>query len=555
MRASDLLVSCLEQEGVEYVFGLPGEETLDVLDSLSRSRIRFILTRHEAGAAFMATVYGRLTGRPGVCLSTLGPGATNLVTGVATAYLDHAPVVALTAQSPLDSAHKESHQYVDIRGIFHPVTKWGARVESSEAIPEIVRSAFKLAEVERPGPTHIELPEGLHNAGRPRFPPPAGPHSYPAPDPAAIKRAARLIADARRVAIIAGHGAIRRNASAELVALVEKGGIPVIETFQGKGAIDSRHPLAMGTIGLPWRDRVMEVLEAADLVLAIGYDLVEYAPYRWNPSFDKTIIHIGSLPAEVDDHYIPQEEVVADLGPALAALTEAILPHPPGDFSSLRQDLLAELEAAREDVSFPVKPQHLLADLRSALEEDAILVSDVGAHKLWLGRMYPTYRPNTIIISNGLAAMGTGLPGALAAKLVHPDRQVVAVVGDGGLLMTAQEMETARREGINVVCVVWVDGGYGAVEWKAQLKFGQAFGVHFSNPDFIQFAHSFGWEGFRIEQAQDFLPTMRQALEMNVPTLIEVHVDYGENLILTRKLQRAAGTSNTLNEREPSIWD
>ncbi len=542
MKAADLLVRCLEQEGVEYVFGLPGEETLDVMDALSRSRIRFILVRHEAGAAFMAGVYGRLTGRAGVCLSTLGPGATNLVTGVATAYLDHAPLVAITAQAALDRAHKESHQYVDIRGILRPVTKWGARVESPEVIPEVVRTAFKLAEAEHPGPTHIELPEGLPDVSGPRFPPPAVPGRYPAPDPQAIHNAVRLIDSAQRPVIIAGHGVIRRNAAAQLTALAAKRGMPVVQTFQGKGAIDDRHPMALQAIGLLWRDLAMEVLEAADLVVAVGYDLVEYPPYRWNPANDKELLHIGTFPAEVDEHYTPSEEVVGDLPPALGALAEGISPRPAWDFASLRAAIRGELEAAAEDpdVSGPVKPQRLVADLRRALSEDSILVSDVGAHKLWLARMYPAYQPNNIVISNGLASMGIGLPGAIAAKLAYPRRQVVAVVGDGGLLMTAQEMETARREHIPVVCVVWADGGYGAIEWKARLKYGEAFGVRFSNPDFVQFAHSFGWEATRTERAHDFLPALQQALHRDACTLIEVPVDYEENLALTRRLESRA---------------
>ena len=551
--AADLLVEGLEAEGCDWVFSVPGEETMDILDALSRSQhIRHVTTRHEQGAAFMADVHGRLTGRSAVAMATLGPGATNLLTGIADAFLDRAPMVAVTGQTGSDKLHKEAHQLVDIVGMFAPVTKWNTRVERIEAIPEIVRKAFRVAALEKPGPTHIELPENLAatpvaDDARPLAP---GRTYFPEPTDAAIAHAARLLADSERPLILAGNGVLRRGASGELRALARGLHVPVAATFMGKGAIDDRSHLSLMAVGLQARDHVLSGFDRADLVVSVGYDLVEYGPMRWNPDGNKRIIHIDTTPAEVDHAYQPEVELVGDIEGSLRRLLAAVLPMGIGGRDAtqrheakeilvnadLRTALLAELDAYATDDGFPIKPQKAIAALREVLDPHDIVVSDVGAHKVWVARMYQAYEPNTVIISNGFAAMGISLPGAIAAKLVHPDRRVVALCGDGGFLMNCQELETAKRIGANVTVVVWRDDGYGLIDWKQRNEFGSPFGVEFGNPDFVAFAQSFGIAGFRPTSAADLVPTLRRALDVEGPALVEVPIDYRENLRLTERL-------------------
>jgi len=558
--AAELLVECLEAEGCRYVFSVPGEETMDVLDALSRSeRIRHITTRHEQGAAFMADVHGRLTGTSAVAMSTLGPGATNLVTGVADAYLDRAPMVAITGQTGSDKLHKEAHQLVDIVRMFDPVTKWNTRVEQIDAIPEIVRKAFRVSELEKPGPTHIELPENLAamppesgDATRPLQPTRA---YFPEPTDEAIAHAARLISASSRPLILAGNGVLRQNASDELRALARGLHVPVAVTFMGKGAVDDRSHLSLMAVGLQARDHVLTGFDRADMVVSVGYDLVEYAPSRWNPEGSKPIVHIDTQPAEVDADYRPAVELIGEIGGTLRRLLEALLPlgiggrdaterHESKEIlvnADLRLALLRDLEAYEADDGFPIKPQKAIADLRRALGPDDIVVSDVGAHKIWVARLYQAYQPNTVIISNGFAAMGISLPGAIAAKLVHPERRVVALCGDGGFLMNSQELETARRIGANVTVVIWRDDGYGLIDWKQRNEFGRPFGVEFGNPDFVALAESFGIAGFRAGSSADLYPTLMRALDVPGPALVEVPIDYGENLRLTERLGALAG--------------
>jgi acetolactate synthase-1/2/3 large subunit len=551
--AADLLVECLAAEGCAYVFSVPGEETMDILDALSReNEVRHITTRHEQGAAFMADVHGRLTGRAAVAMATLGPGATNLVTGIADAFLDHAPMVAITGQTGLDKLHKESHQYVDIVRMLEPVTKWNQRVEQAGAVPEIVRKAFRVAELEKPGPTHIELPENL--AATPVDPDlrPIRPTQtyFPEPTDEAIEHAARLLAESGRPLVLAGNGVLRRNAAGELRAFAKGLHVPVAATFMGKGAIDDRSHLSLMAVGLQVRDHVLSGFDRADLVLAVGYDLVEYGPARWNPDGRKRIIHIDTQPAEVDAFYQPEVELIGDIEGSLRRLLAAVMPagvgrrtaserhatHETLVHQDLRTALLADLRAFDHDEGWPVKPQKAIADLRRALGPEDIVVSDVGAHKIWVARLYQAYEPNTVIISNGFAAMGISLPGAIAAKLVHPDRRVVALCGDGGFLMNSQELETARRIGANVTVVVWRDDGYGLIDWKQRTEFGRPFGVDFGNPDFVAYAESFGIAGFRPSSAADLYPTLMRALEHDGPSLVEVPIDYRENLRLTERL-------------------
>jgi len=559
--AADLLVDCLEAEGVEFVFSVPGEETMDILDALSRSKsIRHITTRHEQGAAFMADVHGRLTGRAAVAMGTLGPGATNLITGIADAYLDRAPMVAITGQASSDKLHKEAHQVVDIVEMFRPVTKWNTRLEHVSALPEIVRKAFRVATLSKPGPTHIEIPENVAGTGlgpdeaglRPLKP---GKAYFPEPTDEAIAHAARLIAASERPIVLAGNGVLRRNASGELRAFAKGLHVPVAATFMGKGAVDDRSHLSLMAVGLQARDHVLTGFDRADLVIAVGYDLVEYAPARWNPDGKKRIVHIDTQPAEVDVAYQPEVELVGDIDGALERLLAALLPLGIGGRTAterheakeilvnadLRTELLADLDVCVSDQGFPIKPQRAIYELRRALAPQDIVVSDVGAHKVWVARLYQAYEPNTVIISNGFASMGIGLPGAIAAKLVHPDRKVVALTGDGGFLMNSQELETAKRIGANIVVVIWRDDGYGLIDWKQRNEFGRPFAVEFGNPDFVAYAQSFGIAGFRPESADDLYPTLMRALETDGPAVVEVPIDYRENLRLTEHLGALAG--------------
>ena len=551
--AASLLVEALAAEGCEYVFSVPGEETMDILDALShQGAVTHVTTRHEQGAAFMADVYGRLTGRAAVAMATLGPGATNLVTGIADAFLDHAPMVAITGQAGSDKTHKEAHQFVDIVRMLEPVTKWNQRVEGVGAVPEIVRKAFRVAQLEKPGPTHIELPENLaktkvDDKARPLEPTRA---YFPEPTDEAIAHAARLLTGSGRPLVLAGNGVLRRNAAPELSAFAKGLHIPVAVTFMGKGAIDDRSHLSLMAVGLQARDHVLSGFDRADLVLAVGYDFVEYGPSHWNPDGRKRIIHIDTQPAEVDASYRPEVELIGDIEGSLRRLLAAVLPDGIGGrdaaarhaaretlvHQDLRTALLADLHAFEADDGWPIKPQKAIADLRRALGPKDIVVSDVGAHKIWVARLYQAYEPNTVIISNGFAAMGISLPGAIAAKLVHPDRRVVALCGDGGFLMNSQELETARRIGANVTVVVWRDDGYGLIDWKQRSEFSQPFGVEFTNPDFVAYAQSFGLAAYRPSSAADLYPTLMRALGHDGPTLVDVPIDYRENLRLTERL-------------------
>jgi len=551
--AAHLLVDCLAAEGCEYVFSVPGEETMDILDALSDHRVvRHITTRHEQGAAFMADVYGRLTGRAAVAMGTLGPGATNLVTGIADAYLDRAPMVAITGQASSDKLHKEAHQVVDIVEMFEPVTKWNTRVERVEAIPEIVSKAFRVATLEKPGPTHVELPENLAAMAVDDDLAPLTPVKtyFPEPTDEAIAHAADLIAASQRPLVLAGNGVLRRRAAAELRAFARGLHVPVAVTFMGKGAIDDRSHLSLMAVGLQARDHVMSGFDRADLVICVGYDLVEYAPARWNPDGRKRIVHIDTQPAETDAQYRPEIELIGDVDGTLRRLLTAVQPrgisgrdagerHEAREtlvHADLRNALLEDLAAGAASDAMPITPQRAIADLRAALDPDDIVVSDVGAHKVWVARLYQTYEPNTVIISNGFAAMGISVPGAIAAKLVHPDRKVVALCGDGGFLMNSQELETAKRIGANITVVVWRDDGYGLIDWKQRNEFGRPFGVEFGNPDFVAYAESFGIAGFRPSSAADLAATYRRALDVEGPALVEIPIDYRENLRLTERL-------------------
>jgi acetolactate synthase-1/2/3 large subunit len=537
MRVADLLVKCLENEGVEYVFGVPGEEMLDILDAIVDSHIKFIPTRHEQGAAFIADAIGRLTGRAGVAISTLGPGALNLATGIADANLDHSPLIAITGQIGLEATHKESHQYIDTAEIFRPITKWSTRIDTPSITSEVVRRAFKMAEVEKPGACHIEVPEDIADQdveGQPLLRQSAVPQI---PRPEAVRLAANLINRARNPIMLSGNGVIRGRASGELRAFAEGTGIAVANTFMGKGAISSRSNLSLSTIGLQARDHISCGFDRADLVIAVGYDLVEYAPSRWNPDRDKTIVHLDFTPSEVDAHYVPTADVVGDIATSLRELQQLVDHRPESDYlQRLREYVVDDIESHADDRSFPVVPQKLIYDLRAALDDNDILISDVGAHKLWISRMYPTYEPNTVLISNGLAAMGFALPAAIAAKLVHPERKVIAACGDGGFLMNSQELETAVRLRLPIVVVIFNDSAYGLIRWKQLGKYKREHGVSFGNPDFVKFAESFGARGYRPQTASEVLPAIREAVHQDLPAIVDVRVDYSENIKLSERL-------------------
>ncbi len=523
MTGAELLVRCLEREGVEYVFGVPGEETLDINNALLDSKIRFIPTRHEQGAAFMADVYGRLTGRAGVCLATLGPGATNLATGLADANLDRAPVVAITGQVSRDRMHKESHQHVNIVEAFGPFTKWNARVETGAVIPEVVRKAFKLAQEEKPGACHIELPEDVAEEPAEGEPLTVERARRPSPDRPPLARAAELINQAQRPLILAGNGVVRGRASTELRLLAERAGIAVVNTFMAKGILPAEHPQAVMTVGLGRGDAERAGFLEADLVIAAGYDPVEWGPRTWNPRRQAQIVHLDFTSAEVDAHYEPAVEVVADVREALELLAALVAPVDRQPPAKARRD-----DRCRSD-AFPLLPERVLADLEAVLAPEDLVISDVGAHKLWVAKHYGARLPNTVIISNGFAAMGIGLPGAIAAKLLFPERRVVTVTGDGGFLMNVQELETATRLGLPLVVLIFRDDGYGSIRWKQVQRFQRTAGVEFGNPDFVRLADAFGCRGFRVESAAQLAPILKEALAHPSPAVIDCPVDYREN--------------------------
>jgi acetolactate synthase-1/2/3 large subunit len=540
-RAADVLVRCLEAEGVRHVFGIPGEETLDLNHALADSSIEFVPVRHEQAGAFMAGMYGRLTGRAGVCLGTLGPGALNLVTGVADAFLDRTPLVALTGQRPLEWMHKESHQYVDVLDVMAPITKWNARVGRPEIIPEVARKAFRVAESEKPGATHLELPEDV--MALPLQAEPLPRRAPPLPEPAAreLLEAAELICAARNPIVLAGNGVLRARAAPALREFTAATGIPVAETFMGKGALDHTDPHALGTVGLQERDYELAGFGEADVVIAVGYDLVEHAPAHWNPQRDKTIVVIDSVAAEIDASFTPAVELLGDLHHVLVRLSEECRstrdPRPRPRPSRLRELVGERLAAGRRDDAFPVCPPRALWELRHALGPRDVLISDVGLHKLWIARMFGAHEPNTVLIANGLAGMGFALPSAIAAKLAEPDRRVVAVCGDGGFLMNCQELETASRLGTAFVTLVWEDEGFGSIAWKQGRRFGgEHFGTDFSNPDFVGLAESFGMPAWRCDSADDFGSRLRHALSLDAPSLIVLPIDYSVDVAISDQL-------------------
>lgn len=537
LNTAKLLVQCLENEGVEYVFGLPGEENLHILEALRDSSIQFITTRHEQGAAFMADVYGRLTGKAGVCLSTLGPGATNLMTGVADANLDGAPLVAITGQVGTDRMHIESHQYLDLVAMFAPVTKWNRQIVRSSNTPEIIRKAFKLSQSEKPGAVHIDLPENIAAMPVEGKPLRKDTQEKTYASYRSLNTAAAAISKAKNPIILAGNGTIRAHASEALTEFATQLNIPVANSFMGKGVIPYTNPLSLWSVGLQQRDYISCAFDETDLVIAVGYDLIEYSPKKWNPKGEIPIIHVSSTPAEVDSSYIPLAEIVGDISDSLMEIIKrSDRQSKPSSFAAkVRKEIVKEYEDYAHDDGFPVKPQKIIYDLRQVMGAEDIVISDVGAHKMWMARHYHCDSPNTCLISNGFAAMGIAIPGAIAAKLVYRDRKIVAVTGDGGFMMNCQELETALRVGTAFVTLIFNDNGYGLIEWKQMNQFGRASFVDFTNPDFVKFAESMGLKGYRVESAADLVPTLKEALAQDVPAVIDCPVDYRENIRFSQK--------------------
>src|SRR2546425_11904679 len=535
-----LIVRCLENEGVSHVFGIPGEENLHLVDALSDSSIRYVLVRHEQAASFMAEVYGRLTGRAGVCSATLGPGAINLLLGVADATTNSTPLLALSAQVGMGRSYKESHQGVDLVSMFEPVTKWSALVATPSSVPEMVRKAFKLAQTERPGAVYLAVPEDVE-----KMPVPLGHHPLEinvvrdtSPSPTQISRAAKVLGTAKRPVLLAGHGAVRNHATESLIRFSEHLHIPVATTFMGKGVFPDNHPSALGTIGFMVHDYANFGFDQADVILCVGYDMQEFDPVKINPTGDKQIIHIHRYPAQVDAHYHLAVGIQGDISESLDALARETRLNPTMNSTGqrIRRLLQEELDMGRNDNSYPVKPQRIVADIRAAMGEGDIVLVDTGAVKMWMARLYPTYQPNTCIVSNGLSTMAFALPGAIAAKLAFPDRKVLAVAGDAGFLMNSMELETAVREKIPLVVLIWVDGSYGMIKREMDLELGHHSHVDFGNPDFVKFAESFGAKGYQITRAGDLLPTLKRTLADNAVSVIACPVDYSQHTALTNKL-------------------
>ncbi|QTM98410.1 acetolactate synthase large subunit [Sediminibacillus dalangtanensis] len=538
MKAAELLIRCLEQEGVEYIFGVPGEENIDVMDALHDSTIQFVLTRHETSAAFMAGAYGRLTGKPGVCLATLGPGATNLLTGVANANMDLCPIVAITGQAGIDRQHKVSHQYYDMVSVYEKVTKWNTQIKTPDIVPEVVRKAFHVATKEKTGATHIELPEDVAGMEVDTSPLNVVPHNLTEADEPVINEAADMIEQAKHPLILAGNGVTRGKAAEALRSLVMKANLPVVHTFMGKGAVPWTDEHSLLTAGIGGDDYITCGLGEADLIIAVGFDMAEYSPKSWNPEGKTPVLHIDTREAEIDACYPVRLQVVGNMQENITNI-KAALSEKARDLtwvSHVRSKAISELESFQNDEEFPVKPQKIIADLRSVLAKDSIVISDVGAHKMWMARMYHSYQPNTCLISNGLASMGVAVPSAIAAKLVYPERQVVAVCGDGSFQMTSAELETAKRLNVPIVVLLWRDEGYGLIEWHQMKAFNRSSHIKFGNPDFGQLAASYGFEPMKVEKTDELQAILKKALSLNKSVLIDCPVDYRENMKLTEKL-------------------
>ena len=553
MKASDLFVKCLEAENVEYIFGIPGEETNDLMISISESKtIKFILVRHEQAAAFMADVYGRLTNKVGVCLATLGPGATNLTTGVASANMDRSPILAITGQTQITQMHKESHQNMDPVTMFTPITKWTWSIRDADGIPEILRRAFKIATEEKKGATHLDLPVDVAKTKSFLKPLNNKKGSISCPTSSMLHDSTKLILMSTAPVILVGNGCIRNNASDVIRRFAELTGIYSMNTFMGKGVISDASPTHLGTIGIKESDYALHALKLADVVISIGYDLVEYSPKNWNGSNLKKIIHIDSTSAEVDNYYNPDIEISGDLELTISLLINSIkkiqneirinsidkqkINHAKAKFRRIKKEVDWRIEQFKDDEAYPIKPEKLIYEVRNALSSNNILISDVGAHKLWIAKIFKTFSPNTCIISNGFCSMGFALPGAVGAQLACPARKVVAMCGDGGFLMNVQELGTAVQLQLPIIIVVWCDSDLGVISTKQRLEFGKSVFTNFSNPDFVKLAESFGAKGYKITSTSEFSSILRETIKSSsrIPVVIAIDIDADRNELLFR---------------------
>ncbi|MCL7930641.1 acetolactate synthase large subunit [Halomonas llamarensis] len=545
MKASELFVQALESEGVAYIFGVPGEENLDFLNALRGSSIRLILTRHEQGAGFMAATYGRLTGRVGVCLATLGPGATNLVTAAAYAQLGAMPMLMITGQKPIKTNKQGEFQIIDVVDMMTPLTKYTRQISSAHNIPARVREAFRRAQLERPGATHLELPEDTAREDTDAQVIRKSDFDIPQATEHAIDRALAMIQSARRPLLLLGAGANRHHSCIALEQLVKKTGMPFFSTQMGKGVVDERHPLFLGTAALSSDDFLHRAIEAADLIINVGHDVVEKPPFIMGneapeegpleavaQARDAQVIHVNYVTAAVDAVYYPQQGVIGDIANSVERLTQRLEPQPHWDFSwfmQVKDRLDQQLLAGAEDDRFPIYPQRLVHSLRQLMPDDGIVALDNGVYKIWFARNYRAYQPNTVLLDNALASMGAGLPSAMAAKMVCPERNVVAVCGDGGFMMNSQELETAVRLKLDLTVLVLRDNGYGMIKWKQSNLGFEDFGLDFGNPDFVRYAGSYGAQGHRPESADDFERILQHCLAEPGVHLIDVPVDYSEN--------------------------
>ena len=541
MKSSDAFVRALENEGVEFIFGIPGEENLDLLDSLSRSAsIRLILTRHEQAAGFMAATYGRLTGRAGVCLSTLGPGATNLVTAAAYAQLGGMPMLMITGQKPIKSSKQGQFQIVDVIDMMRPLTKYTKQLVSGATIPSRVREAFRVAQEERPGATHLELPEDIaqEDVDEPLLT--ASLVRRPTAEAKSIAAAVKRLTRAKHPLLVVGAGANRKLTCRMLRRCVSKFGIPFVTTQMGKGVLDERDPLCLGNATLSDGDFVHRAVEAADLIVNVGHDVVEKPPFLMHAG-GVEVIHVNFSTASVDPVYFPQVEVVGDIANSIWQITERLQVQSHWDFGrmlEIREAGEAHLREGSDDDRFPIYPQRLVADTRAVIRDEGMIALDNGVYKIWFARNYKAVAPNTVLLDNSLATMGAGLPSALAAKLVYPDRQVMAICGDGGFMMNSQELETAVRLGLHLVVLILRDDAYGMIKWK-QAKMGlNDFGLDYGNPDFVKYAESYGASGHRVTSAEGLRSTLQDAVEGQGVHVVEVPVDYSDNdRILNREIQ------------------
>ena len=531
MKASDLFVKALEAEGVEYIFGIPGEENLDLLDSLSRSDIQLILTRHEQAAGFMAATYGRLTGKAGVCLSTLGPGATNFVTAAAYAQLAGMPMMMITGQKPVKRSKQGQFQIVDIVAMMEPLTKYTRQLVSAANIPSRVREAFRLAQEEKPGAVHLELPEDIAAEETDEPVIPASLVRRPTTEVKSVQAAVERLQKAKHPLLIVGAGANRKRTCNMLRTFVDRFGVPFVTTQMGKGVIDERGPLFLGNAALSAGDFVHRAIEAADLIVNVGHDAVEKPPFVMK-SGGVDVIHINFLSAAVDPVYFPHVEVVGDIANSIWQINESLQKQEHWDFSrflEIRKAGEAHLLEGADDDRFPIYPQRLVADIRKATEGKGIIALDNGIYKIWFARNYKARSPNTVLLDNALATMGAGLPSAMAAKIVYPDRMVTAICGDGGFMMNSQELETAMRLGLHLVVVILRDNAYGMIKWKQSHMGLNSFGLDYGNPDFVKYAESYGASGYRITKAARLLPQLQECHATPGLHVIEVPVDYSEN--------------------------